>query len=117
VNQRGAGSILISVDYRIPFFIACAAAIVMVGVTQRLDPTKRRTSAGVALWTRPGWRHGRACNSSLEGDRPPDGAGWCATNWALSVCSAVAKERGAFHRRRGKTRMPRSTVEKESTCR
>jgi len=44
-----AGIILNFVGYQIPFFIACASALVMVGVTQRLDPAKQRTAARVAL--------------------------------------------------------------------
>jgi MFS family permease len=44
-----AGVILNFVGYQIPFFIACAAALVMVGVTQRLNPAKQRTAARVAL--------------------------------------------------------------------
>ncbi len=44
-----AGFILNFVGYRIPFFIACAAALVMVGVTRRLDPENQRTAARVAL--------------------------------------------------------------------
>ena len=44
-----AGIILNFVGYQIPFFIACVAALVMVGVTQRLDPAKQRTVARVAL--------------------------------------------------------------------
>ncbi len=44
-----AGFILNFVGYQIPFFIACAAALVTVGVTHRLDPTKQRSAARVAL--------------------------------------------------------------------
>jgi len=44
-----AGIILNFVGYQIPFFLACLAALVMVGVTQRLDPMKQRTAARVAL--------------------------------------------------------------------
>jgi predicted MFS family arabinose efflux permease len=44
-----AGIILNFVGYQIPFFIACLAALVMVGVTQRLDTVKQRTAARVAL--------------------------------------------------------------------
>jgi predicted MFS family arabinose efflux permease len=44
-----AGIILNFVGYRIPFFIACGAALVMVGVTQRLDPARQRTAARMAL--------------------------------------------------------------------
>jgi len=45
-----AGGIILNfVGYQIPFFIACAAAVVLVGVTQRLDPAKQRTAARVAL--------------------------------------------------------------------
>jgi predicted MFS family arabinose efflux permease len=44
-----AGIILNFVGYQIPFFIACAAALVMVGVTQRLNPEKQRTAGRVAL--------------------------------------------------------------------
>ena len=44
-----AGIILNFVGYRIPFFVACGAALVMVGVTHRLDPVKQRTAARVAL--------------------------------------------------------------------
>ena len=44
-----AGIILNFVGYRIHFFIACGAALVMVGVTQRLDPAKQRTAARMAL--------------------------------------------------------------------
>jgi predicted MFS family arabinose efflux permease len=44
-----AGIVLNFVGYRIPFFIACGAALVMVGVTRRLDPVKQRTAARVAL--------------------------------------------------------------------
>ena len=44
-----AGIILNFVGYRIPFFIACIASLVMVGVTQRLDPARQRTAARMAL--------------------------------------------------------------------
>ena len=44
-----AGIILNFVGYQIPFFIACAAALIMVGVTQRLNPEKQRTAGRVAL--------------------------------------------------------------------
>lgn len=44
-----AGYILNYVGYRIPFFIACAAAIVTVAVTVKLDPLVQRTAARVAL--------------------------------------------------------------------
>jgi len=44
-----AGVILNYVGYQVPFFIACAAALVMVGVTRRLDPVKQRSKARVAL--------------------------------------------------------------------
>lgn len=44
-----AGIILNYVGYQVPFFIACLAALVMVGVTRRLDPLKQRTAARVAL--------------------------------------------------------------------
>jgi Major Facilitator Superfamily len=44
-----AGFILNFVGYRVPFFIACCAAVVMVGVTQRLNPLAQRTPARVAL--------------------------------------------------------------------
>ena len=44
-----AGYILNYVGYRIPFFIAAAAAIVTVGVTLKLDPRAQRSAARVAL--------------------------------------------------------------------
>lgn len=44
-----AGIILNFVGYQVPFLIACAAALVTVGLTQRLDPLKQRTAARVAL--------------------------------------------------------------------
>jgi len=44
-----AGIILHYVGYRVPFFIACGAAVIMVGVTQRLNPLAQRTAARVAL--------------------------------------------------------------------
>jgi hypothetical protein len=44
-----AGFILNYVGYRIPFFIACAAALIMVAVTHRLNPMAQRTPAKVAL--------------------------------------------------------------------
>ena len=44
-----AGIILNFVGYQIPFFIACLAALVMVGVTRKLDPQAQRTAARVAL--------------------------------------------------------------------
>jgi MFS family permease len=44
-----AGFILNYVGYQVPFFIACAAALVTVAVTHRLDPQKQRTAARVAL--------------------------------------------------------------------
>lgn len=44
-----AGFILNFVGYQIPFFIACAAAVVTVFVTLRLDPKAQRTAARVAL--------------------------------------------------------------------
>ena len=44
-----AGVILHYVGYRIPFFIACGAALLMVAVTQRLNPLAQRTPARVAL--------------------------------------------------------------------
>lgn len=43
-----AGFILNYVGYRIPFFIACAFALVTVVVTLRLDPSKQRCAARVA---------------------------------------------------------------------
>lgn len=43
-----AGIILNFVGYQVPFFIACLAALVTVGVTHRLDPMKQRTAARVA---------------------------------------------------------------------
>jgi predicted MFS family arabinose efflux permease len=44
-----AGIILHYVGYKVPFFIACLSALVMVGVTQRLNPLKQRCPARVAL--------------------------------------------------------------------
>jgi multisubunit Na+/H+ antiporter MnhF subunit len=44
-----AGIILNFVGYQIPFFIACGAALVMVGVTHRLNPVAQRSKARVAL--------------------------------------------------------------------
>ncbi|NLO28532.1 MAG: MFS transporter [Actinobacteria bacterium] len=44
-----AGVILIFVGYQIPFLIACLAALVLVGITRRLDPVKQRSAARVAL--------------------------------------------------------------------
>jgi len=44
-----AGFILNFVGYQIPFFIACGAALITVGVTHRLDPAKQRSAARVAL--------------------------------------------------------------------
>jgi len=44
-----AGVILIFVGYQIPFFIACLAALILVGITRRLDPVKQRSAARVAL--------------------------------------------------------------------
>ncbi|MBN1632465.1 MAG: MFS transporter [Thermoleophilia bacterium] len=44
-----AGVILIFVGYQIPFFIACLAALVLVGITRRLDPVKQRSAARVAM--------------------------------------------------------------------
>lgn len=44
-----AGIILNFVGYQVPFFLACLAALVMVGVTRRLDPIKQRSAARVAL--------------------------------------------------------------------
>jgi len=44
-----AGYILNFVGFRVPFAISCAAAIVTVLVTMRLDPQKQRTAARVAL--------------------------------------------------------------------
>ena len=44
-----AGFILNFVGYQIPFYMACAAALVTVAVTQRLNPAAQRTSARVAL--------------------------------------------------------------------
>jgi predicted MFS family arabinose efflux permease len=44
-----AGFILNFVGYQIPFFIACVAAIVTVGVTMRLNPAAQRTPARVAM--------------------------------------------------------------------
>ena len=44
-----AGFILNYVGYRIPFFIACGAALIMVAVTHRLNPMAQRTAAKVAL--------------------------------------------------------------------
>jgi predicted MFS family arabinose efflux permease len=44
-----AGFILNFVGYRIPFFIACGAAIVTVFVTVGINPAKQRTAGRVAL--------------------------------------------------------------------
>ncbi len=44
-----AGFILNFVGYQIPFFIACGAAVITVGVTHRLNPLKQRSAARVAL--------------------------------------------------------------------
>lgn len=44
-----AGFILNFVGYQVPFFIACCAALITVGVTHRLNPAKQRTAARVAL--------------------------------------------------------------------
>ncbi len=44
-----AGFILNYVGYQIPFFIACGAALIMVGVTHRLNPLAQRTAAKVAF--------------------------------------------------------------------
>jgi predicted MFS family arabinose efflux permease len=44
-----AGFILNYVGYRIPFFIACGAAVMTVIITVRLDPRAQRSAARVAL--------------------------------------------------------------------
>jgi predicted MFS family arabinose efflux permease len=44
-----AGFILNYVGYQIPFFIACGSALVVVIVTQRLNPLTQRSAARVAL--------------------------------------------------------------------
>lgn len=44
-----AGITLHYLGYKIPFFIACIAAVVTVVVTQRLNPVAQRTAARVAL--------------------------------------------------------------------
>jgi predicted MFS family arabinose efflux permease len=44
-----AGFILNYVGYRIPFFIACGAAVITVLVTTRLNPLVQRTAGRVAL--------------------------------------------------------------------
>jgi hypothetical protein len=44
-----AGVVLRYVGFRVPFAISCAAAIVTVFVTMRLDPMKQRSAARVAL--------------------------------------------------------------------
>ena len=44
-----AGIILHYVGYRVPFFIACGSALIMVGVTQKLNTKAQRTPARVAL--------------------------------------------------------------------
>jgi hypothetical protein len=44
-----AGIVLNFVGYQIPFFIACLAALILVGITRRLDPMKQRSAARVAM--------------------------------------------------------------------
>ena len=44
-----AGIVLNFVGYQIPFFIACLAALVLVGITRHLDPVKQRSAARVAM--------------------------------------------------------------------